>query len=75
MKAIVLYSLLVLAVFLIGAILDVLGLYFSIMFLNKGKIQASKTSFFFMNIGETIEKVAAKGVGILPLLIILKIFI
>lgn len=75
MRIAIIYGIIVVTLFFLGAVLDVLGLWLSIRLAEEKKISKSKFFYRLMTIGEMFESLGRVGLIFTPVLFIIEILI
>lgn len=70
MKVFIVYSAIVLGVWLLGMVFDILGLYIGVKCATKGKIKTSKAGYFIMTCGEICIGISTEAMMFIPVLLL-----
>lgn len=73
MKLTIIYGIIVLSLFFLGMVLDVLGLWLSIILAEQKKIRKSKMSYKLMIFGEIIETIGREGLIFIPIVFAIEV--
>lgn len=73
MRITVIFSTITISVWILGMLLDVIGLYIGVKFAEARKVTPSKLGYFTMRIGEIFESIAVEAMIFIPVIFLVEV--
>lgn len=74
MKVTMIFSAITISIWILGMVLDIVGLYIGVKCASRYKVKSSKVGYFIMKLGEVLEGTTKETMVYIPVIFLVEFF-